>query len=81
MFGTIAGNPDTVAAKVQELVDIGINHLLIRFIGDWTGTTRPIAEASMRMFARDIMPRFQTIAPLRDPLALDLGPASDAQDA
>ena len=81
MFGTIAGNPDTVAAKVQELVDIGINHLLIRFIGDWTGTTRPIAEASMRMFARDIMPRFQTIAPLRDPLALDLSPASDAQDA
>jgi alkanesulfonate monooxygenase SsuD/methylene tetrahydromethanopterin reductase-like flavin-dependent oxidoreductase (luciferase family) len=78
MFGTIAGNPDTVAAKVQELVDIGINHLLVRFIGDWTATTRPIAESSMRLFAREVMPRFQNIAPLRDPLALDIGAMSDA---
>ena len=78
MFGTIAGNPDTVAAKVQELADIGINHLLVRFIGDWTATTRPIAEASMRLFSREIMPRFKDLAPLRDPLALDLGAASEA---
>ena len=72
MFGTLAGNPDTVAAKVAELVDLGINHLLLRFIGDWTATTRPIAEASLRLFAREIMPRFKDVAPLRDPLALDL---------
>jgi hypothetical protein len=63
---------------VQELVDIGINHLLVRFIGDWTATTRPIAESSMRLFAREVMPRFQNIAPLRDPLALDIGAMSDA---
>ena len=33
-------------------------------------------EASMRLFARDVMPRFVDIPPLRDPLALDLTPAS-----
>lgn len=77
MFGTIAGSPDTVAAKVQEHVDLGINHLLLRFIGDWTGTTRPIAEASMRLFAREVMPRFKDIAPLQDPLAIDLDAASE----
>jgi len=81
MFGTIAGNPDTVAAKVQELVDIGINHLLVRFIGDWTATTRPIAEASMRLFAKEVMPRFKDVAPLRDPLALDLGTPSEVPAA
>ena len=73
----IASNPDTVAAKVQELVDIGLNHLLVRFIGDWTGTARPIAEASMRLFAREIMPHFEMIPPLRDRLALDLSTVSE----
>jgi alkanesulfonate monooxygenase SsuD/methylene tetrahydromethanopterin reductase-like flavin-dependent oxidoreductase (luciferase family) len=68
----IMGTPDTVAAKVQELADLGINHLLLRFIGEWTGETRSIAEKSMRLFARDVMPRFKDIAPLRDPLALNL---------
>jgi alkanesulfonate monooxygenase SsuD/methylene tetrahydromethanopterin reductase-like flavin-dependent oxidoreductase (luciferase family) len=58
---TIAGNPDTVAAKVQHLVDLGINHLLVRFLGEWTGETRSISENSMRMFARDVMPRFSDI--------------------
>jgi alkanesulfonate monooxygenase SsuD/methylene tetrahydromethanopterin reductase-like flavin-dependent oxidoreductase (luciferase family) len=75
MFGTIAGSPDTVAAKVQQLVDLGINHLLVRFLGEWTGETRWISEASMRLFAREVMPRFKDIPPLRDPLALDLDPA------
>ena len=72
MYQTIAGNPDTVAAKVRELSDIGINHLLIRFLGEWPGETRHISEASMRLFAREVIPRFKDIPPLRDPLALEL---------
>lgn len=60
MIGTIAGSPDTVAARVQELSDFGINHLLVRFLGEWTGTTRHISERSMRLFASEVMPRFQT---------------------
>lgn len=59
MSGTIAGNPDTVAEKVQHLMDVGINHLLVRFLGEWTGETRSISENSMRLFAREIMPRFK----------------------
>jgi alkanesulfonate monooxygenase SsuD/methylene tetrahydromethanopterin reductase-like flavin-dependent oxidoreductase (luciferase family) len=71
MRETIAGNPDTVAAKVQQLVDLGINHLLVRFMGEWTGQTRYISEQSMRLFSREIIPRFESIPPLRDALALN----------
>ena len=70
MAGTIAGSPETVARHVQQLVDIGINHLLTRFLGEWAGETRYIAENSMRLFARDVMPRFRDVAPLHDPSAL-----------
>lgn len=76
MSNTIAGSPDTVAARVQQLVDLGINHLLVRFLGEWTGATRAISEASMRLFAREVIPRFRDVPPLRDPLALDLSTAS-----
>ena len=72
MDGIIAGSPDTIAAKVQELSELGVNHLLARFIGEWTGETRHIAEKSMRLFSKEVMPRFRDIAPLRDPFALDL---------
>jgi alkanesulfonate monooxygenase SsuD/methylene tetrahydromethanopterin reductase-like flavin-dependent oxidoreductase (luciferase family) len=58
MLGTIAGSPDTVAAKVQAVVDLGINHLHLRFIGEWDGETRQIAKDSAELFAREIMPRF-----------------------
>jgi alkanesulfonate monooxygenase SsuD/methylene tetrahydromethanopterin reductase-like flavin-dependent oxidoreductase (luciferase family) len=75
MHNVIAGTPDTVAAKVQELSDLGINHLLVRFLGEWPGKTRHISEASMRLFASDVIPRFKSLPALRDPLALDLTPA------
>jgi alkanesulfonate monooxygenase SsuD/methylene tetrahydromethanopterin reductase-like flavin-dependent oxidoreductase (luciferase family) len=58
MRNTIAGSPDTVAAKVQELVDLGINHLHVRFIGEWAGQTRHIVADSAELFAREVMPRF-----------------------
>ena len=72
-YATIAGHPDTVAAKVQELVDLGINHLLARFQGEWASKTRYISEESMRLFSSEIMPRFKDIPPLRDPHAPSLG--------
>jgi alkanesulfonate monooxygenase SsuD/methylene tetrahydromethanopterin reductase-like flavin-dependent oxidoreductase (luciferase family) len=58
MKGSIAGSPDTVAAKIQELVDLGINHLHLRFIGEWAGKTRQTAKQSAELFAKEIMPRF-----------------------
>jgi hypothetical protein len=39
---------------------MGIQHVLVRFMGEWSGETRHISEASMRLFARDVMPRFRT---------------------
>ena len=65
MVGVIAGTPDTVAAHVQALADVGINHLLLRFLGEWPGKTRHISEQSMRLFSRHVAPRFRDIAPNR----------------
>jgi alkanesulfonate monooxygenase SsuD/methylene tetrahydromethanopterin reductase-like flavin-dependent oxidoreductase (luciferase family) len=73
MDDLVAGSPDTVAAKVEELANLGINHLLVRFLGEWPGKTRGISEDSMRLFSREVAPRFTGIPPLTDPLALDLG--------
>ncbi len=64
MRNTIAGSPETVAKKVQHLVDVGLNHLLVRFLGEWTGETRDISETSMRLFASEVIPRFKDIPPL-----------------
>jgi alkanesulfonate monooxygenase SsuD/methylene tetrahydromethanopterin reductase-like flavin-dependent oxidoreductase (luciferase family) len=72
MHDMIAGTPDTVAKKVQELADIGINHLLVRFLGEWPGETRYISEGSMKLFSKEVLPRFKDLPALRDPLALDL---------
>jgi alkanesulfonate monooxygenase SsuD/methylene tetrahydromethanopterin reductase-like flavin-dependent oxidoreductase (luciferase family) len=72
MANIIAGNPDTVARQVKELRDLGINHLLVRFLGEWPGETRGISEQSMRLFAREVLPRFKDIPPPRDPAELAL---------
>lgn len=66
------GNPDAVARRLQQLSDWGINHVLLRFSGEWAGETKTIAEQSMRLFAREVMPRFADVPPLTDPLGADL---------
>ena len=66
MLGIIAGSPETVAAKVQHLADMGINHLHLRFMGEWGGETRDICATSARLFASEVMPRFQTLSPTRE---------------
>ena len=75
MANIIAGSPDTVARQVKELRELGINHLLVRFLGEWPGETRAISEQSMRLFAREVLPRFKDIPPPRDPAELALIPA------
>jgi alkanesulfonate monooxygenase SsuD/methylene tetrahydromethanopterin reductase-like flavin-dependent oxidoreductase (luciferase family) len=72
MANIIAGNPDTVARQVQELRALGINHLLVRFLGEWPGETRGISKQSMKLFAREVLPRFKDIPPPRDPAELAL---------
>lgn len=66
MKGIISGSPETVARKVQKLADMGINHLHLRFMGEWAGKTRHICEASAELFAREVMPRFTGLSPLRE---------------
>lgn len=71
MRESIVGSPDTVAACIQELVDAGVNHVHLRFLGEWLGETRDVCRTSAELFAREVMPRFVDIGPLTDPLALD----------
>ncbi len=69
---TIAGSPDSVAKRVQQLADLGINHLMLRFLGEWAGETRHVCETSLKLFSEEVIPRFRDIPPLRDPLGIDL---------
>lgn len=68
----IVGSPDTVAKKIQQLADGGINHVLLRFIGEWSGETRHISENSMRLFADEVMPRFKDVPPKSVVLDFDM---------
>jgi alkanesulfonate monooxygenase SsuD/methylene tetrahydromethanopterin reductase-like flavin-dependent oxidoreductase (luciferase family) len=67
MKATIAGTPDTVAAKVQQLVDLGIGHLHLRFLGEWAGETRHVCKESAELFAKEVMPRFAETPAARKP--------------
>jgi alkanesulfonate monooxygenase SsuD/methylene tetrahydromethanopterin reductase-like flavin-dependent oxidoreductase (luciferase family) len=60
MDDAIVGSPETVAKQVRALADAGINHILLRFVGEWVGETRWISEDSMKLFAREVAPRFST---------------------
>ncbi len=63
MKATIAGTPDTIAAKVQQLADMGINHLHLRFLGEWDGETRHICKKSAELFAKEVLPpRFAEVS-------------------
>jgi alkanesulfonate monooxygenase SsuD/methylene tetrahydromethanopterin reductase-like flavin-dependent oxidoreductase (luciferase family) len=68
---TIAGSPDTVAHEIQQLADHGINHLIVRFLGEWLGDTRPTLQRSLQLFADDVAPRFTDLPPLTHPLAIE----------
>lgn len=72
MDDVAAGSPETIAKLVGRFAELGMNHLLVRFMGEWTGETRSVAETSMRLFAAEVMPRFKHVPPLQHPLALDL---------
>lgn len=58
MTATIVGNPDTIAKKVKQLAEAGINHLHLRFLGEWAGETQHICKSSAELFAKEVMPRF-----------------------
>jgi alkanesulfonate monooxygenase SsuD/methylene tetrahydromethanopterin reductase-like flavin-dependent oxidoreductase (luciferase family) len=53
----VFGSPDEVAAKLERLRKLGVEHLLINFPGQ--------ARDSLRRFARDIKPAFAGTATVR----------------
>ena len=43
---------------MQRLKNAGINHLHLRFLGEWDGETRYVTKESAELFAKEVMPRF-----------------------
>ena len=58
MIKVIAGGPQRIAEQITRLQELGVNHLLLRFMGEWHGETRWIAEQSLRLFSEEIIPEF-----------------------
>ena len=59
MKSPVVGSVESIAARVREVESLGISHLLLRFMGEWNGETRSVAENSLRLFAEQVMPRFR----------------------
>lgn len=55
----IAGGPETIAEHVRDLHEKGVNHLLVRFLGEWHASTRWISEQSMQLFSEQVIPLFE----------------------
>jgi alkanesulfonate monooxygenase SsuD/methylene tetrahydromethanopterin reductase-like flavin-dependent oxidoreductase (luciferase family) len=53
------GDPDHISRKIERLRLVGINHVICRFF--WLGSPHEKTVASMRLFAREVMPRFVTV--------------------
>ena len=58
MTRTIAGTPAAIAAQVSQLAAKGINHLHLRFLGEWAGETRYVCKDSAELFAKEVLPLF-----------------------
>ncbi len=58
--GILIGSPSTVRAQIEELAETGINYLICAF--QWGSLTHAEATASMRLFVREVMPRFGAAA-------------------
>ena len=52
---------------MKQLADMGINHLHLRFLGEWDGETRHICKTSAELFAKEVLPRFVEVLPSRQP--------------
>lgn len=53
-----AGSVEQIREQVAELQGLGVNHMLLRFLGEFDGETRWIAEQTMRLFSERIAPQF-----------------------
>jgi len=53
----VAGTPDTVAKRVEDLADIGVNYVIGSFA--WGDLDHAESLASLRLFAKEVMPRFR----------------------
>ena len=51
--------PEMVAAQLRELQELGVNHVLLRFLGQWNGESKWIAQQSMKLFSEQVMPALQ----------------------
>jgi alkanesulfonate monooxygenase SsuD/methylene tetrahydromethanopterin reductase-like flavin-dependent oxidoreductase (luciferase family) len=53
----LIGSPDDLEKRIRELEDIGMNHVIFR--PHWTGMPAQMSQASVRLFAEEVIPRFR----------------------
>ena len=54
------GSPDTVAAQLRPYADLGVGNILGSFThGQFTPERRKLTDSALRLFAREVMPRFK----------------------
>jgi len=53
----VIGDPDHVAERIKRYEAMGVNHVIARLF--WLGTPHEQTEQSIRLFAKEVMPRFQ----------------------
>jgi alkanesulfonate monooxygenase SsuD/methylene tetrahydromethanopterin reductase-like flavin-dependent oxidoreductase (luciferase family) len=56
----LCGSPDTVAEKLQVMIDGGWNTFIFRT--DWAGMPVELVRRTIRRFAEEVMPRFAVAA-------------------
>jgi alkanesulfonate monooxygenase SsuD/methylene tetrahydromethanopterin reductase-like flavin-dependent oxidoreductase (luciferase family) len=76
------GSPDTVSKRLERLAAVGLGNLLVSFNNGLYGAERRKAtERSMKLFAKEVAPRFVDLRVPDDPLEIDLGDAPAAVPA
>jgi alkanesulfonate monooxygenase SsuD/methylene tetrahydromethanopterin reductase-like flavin-dependent oxidoreductase (luciferase family) len=77
----IWGNPDTVAARIQQFADVGLGNVLVSFNnGLYDAERRERTLRGMELFMKEIVPRFAHVATPRDPREITIPGLDDAKE-
>jgi alkanesulfonate monooxygenase SsuD/methylene tetrahydromethanopterin reductase-like flavin-dependent oxidoreductase (luciferase family) len=59
---TIMGSPDTVAARLREVGELGITHIMTWM--NTGGTPHELVTRSQELFAKEVMPQLAEVQPV-----------------
>ena len=73
-LGVVVGTPDTICRNIKTFQDVGVTQILCGT--QYPGITQEQAIASMRLFGREVIPRFREAgAPANVPAEIAVHPS------